>query len=161
MKLFQIDYKKLVLLLLPTMLRREVVYAFLKAMTAPVISLYNQFTSNRDNNLYRLQISGQVCYLRRLLNDAFPSANGNIRIEEGSTSGNWQYAYDEDYDPYQKYLLIEGGTLFWDKSTIIEGVSGFTVYVPVAVYDVNNDAKIRSLLNAYKLLSKHYTIIYE
>jgi hypothetical protein len=161
-KIFEINYKRLVLLLLPTFLRRSMIVAFLHAMTAPVVTLYNSFIAARKNNLYRLRMNGQVCYLRRLLNDAFPSANGAIRIDNSKSVGGWQYAWDRDYDPYMRYLLIaDEDTMFWDKSTILENVSGFLVLFPPAIYNTNNDAKLRSLLNNYKLLSKSYTIVYE
>ena len=162
MKLFQIDYKALVTLLLPTFLRRPVMTAFLRAQVSGVQRVYNRFVKNRNDNLYRLKINGQVCYLRRALNDAFPEAGGQIRIDDGALSGLWRYAWDEDYDPYRNYLLIpDEGTLFWDKDTILEGVSGFVVYAPGSIYDINNDARMRALLNEYKLLSKNYTIVYE
>jgi hypothetical protein len=161
-KIFEINYKRLVLLLLPTFLRKETLVAFLHVETTPVVTLYNLFLTNRNNNLYRLRMNGQVCYLRRVLNDAFPEAGGAIRIEDGVTAGWWLYAWDKDYDPYTNYLPItDEGTVFCDKATILEGVSGFTVVVPHAIYSVNNDAKLRSLLNNYKLLSKSYTMQYE
>jgi hypothetical protein len=161
-KIFEINYKKLVLLLLPTFLRRDVMLAFLRAMTAPVASRYDLFIGNRKNNLYRLRMNGQICYLRRVLNDAFPEAHGAIRIRDGVMIGLWRYAWDKDYDPYMKYLLIaDEGTVFFDKSATLQSVNNFIVSVPRALHNVNNDAKLRSLLNAYKLLSKSYTIIYE
>jgi hypothetical protein len=163
--IFAINYRRLALLLLPTFLRRPALLAFLQAAVAPVERNHDWFLRNRKDNLYRLRMNGQVCYLRRVLNDAFPDAGGAIRIEDGVAAGHWLYAYDKDFDPYKKYLLIhdrsEGGTTFWDKSAILEGVSGFTVAVPRALRNANNDAKLRSLLNTYKLLSKSYTIIYE
>jgi hypothetical protein len=162
MNKFEINYKRLVLLLLPTFLRKELLVAFLRAATSPVVTRYNLFLTNRSNNLYRLRMNGQVCYLRRVLYDAFPEAGGAIRIEDGVTVGWWLYAWDADYDPYSNYLPItDDGTVFCDKSTILEGVSGFTVIVPRALFNANNDAKLRSLLNNYKLLSKSYTIQYE
>jgi hypothetical protein len=160
--IFEINYKRLALLLLPTFLRRDVIVAFLRAMTMPAVTLYDLFMSNRKNNLYKLKMNGQVCYLRRVLNDAFPSANGAIQIESSKSVGGWQYAWDKDYDPYLRYLLIaDEGTIFRDKSAILQSVNGFIVSVPRALHSVNNDAKLRSLLNAYKLLGKSYTIIYE
>jgi hypothetical protein len=97
-----------------------------------------------------------------VLNDAFPDANNAIRIEDGITTGRWLYAYDADNNLFINHLLItDEGTVFYDKSTIQEGVSGFTVVVPRALFNANNDAKIRSLLNNYKLLSKSYIIQYE
>jgi hypothetical protein len=161
-KIFEINYKRLTLLLLPTFLRRDVIVAFLHAMAVPAVSLYDLFIGNRKNNLYRLRMNGQVCYLRRLLNDAFPEAHGAIQIENSKSIGGWQFAWDKGYDPYLKYLLIpEEGTVFLDKGAILQSVNGFIVAVPHRLQNVNNDAKLRSLLNTYKLLSKSYTIIYE
>jgi hypothetical protein len=162
-KVFEIDYERLALLLLPTFLRREVTAALLWAVTSPVVTTYDAFVSNRKSNLQKLKMNGQVCYLRRLLNDAFPEADGAIRIGSGNRStGRWQLAWDKDYDPYMRYLLIaDGGTMLYDKDTTAQSVNGFTVSVPRALKSVDNDAKLRSLLNTYKLASKHYTIIYE
>lgn len=70
----EINYKRLIVLLLPTFLRQATITAFLRAMTIPIEYLYNQFLANRNSNLYRLKMNGQVCYLRRVLNDAFPEA---------------------------------------------------------------------------------------
>ncbi|KAA6335610.1 hypothetical protein EZS27_016177 [termite gut metagenome] len=158
MRQFQIDYKVLILLLLPTFLRKWVIVAWLLSLCRPVMTLYNLFMTNRDNNLYKLQITGQVCYLRKLLNDAFPDAQGAIRIADNQKTGVWQYSYDEDVP--DKCLLIEdAGTLFYDKYTISKDVE-FIVMVPATLHTVNNEAKIRSLLNNYKLLSKSYLIQY-
>jgi hypothetical protein len=108
-------------------------------------------------------MNGQVCYLRHLLNGAFPSADGRIRIEDGQAIGQWRFAWDECFDPYASYLLInETGTLFWDTDTILEGVNNFRVILPAVFMENKNDVdKIKSLINEYKLLSKSYSINYE
>lgn len=159
---YDINYKKLITLLLPTFLRRSVIRAFLRAGAASINRLHNNFIGNRNANIYRTRMNGQVCYLRRVLNDAFPDADNSIRIEDGAGSGQWLYAYDEEYDPYRLFLSItDTGTLIPDREAIIEGASGFIVFAPRTIFNVNNDAKMRALLNEYKLLSKNYTIVYE
>lgn len=158
---YTVNFKKLVVLLLPTFLRQSTIVALLQVYVGGLITVYNRFITNRTNNLYKLKITGQVCYLRKMLNDAFPAGGGHITIEDGIAVGVWQYAYDENYDPYRKHLLIEdAGTLFWDEHTISEGLSNFIVKVPASLNTVNNEARMRSLLNYYKLLSKSYTIVY-
>ena len=156
-KIFDINYKRAVLLLLPTFLRKEVLVAFLRAMTAPVVTQHNLFLTNRTNNLYRLRMNGQVCYLRKVLNDAFPEANGAIRIEDGAIAGKWQYAYNKSE---LKTLFIQNaGTLFYNSPTMLDGIHNFIVIIPQAIYNMNNVVKLRGFLNAYKLISKSYTII--
>jgi hypothetical protein len=157
---FNISYRKLVVLLLPTFLRRPLMVALLQAAVAPVNTLHRLFMLNRTNNLYRLRMNAQVCYLRKVLNDAFPSATGAIQIRDADRGGRWLFAYDQDVD--RTSLNIEdGGTMFYDRAAIIEQASGFEVVVPVALKTPNNDTKLRVLLNQYKLLSKKYVIIYE
>jgi hypothetical protein len=158
---YTVNFKKLVVLLLPTFLRDTVIVTLLQVFVGGIISVYNNFIANRAITLYRLKITGQVCYLRRMLNDAFPAGGGQITIEDGVATGVWRYAWDKDFDPYRKFLLLENsGTLFWDKHTIAEGLSNFIVRVPIALQNINNEARMRSLLNYYKLISKSYTIVY-
>lgn len=123
--------------------------------------VYSMFSTNRSDNLYTMSITGQVCRLRKMLNDAFPLAGGRITISDGAVTGEWRYAWDKDSDPYRKYLLADGSTLLWGKSAIQAGVSGFIVKVPAVLNNQNNEARMRSLLNKCKLVSKSYTIIYE
>jgi hypothetical protein len=107
-------------------------------------------------------MNGQVCYLRRVLNDALPEANNQISIDGGERLGEWLIVWDEDFDSYLHYTEItDSGTMVWDESAISDNLNNFVVHVPRAVFNANNDAKIRALLNEYKLLSKSYTIIYE
>ncbi|MDR3133218.1 MAG: hypothetical protein LBU42_04255 [Prevotellaceae bacterium] len=147
-------------LLLPTFLRRPLLVAFLHSGVAPVMSLHRLFMLNRTSSLYRLRMSAQVCYLRRMLNDAFPSANNAIQIRDADRGGRWLFACDADVD--RTALSIEdGGTVFYDRGAIIERASGFEVVVPVALKSPHNDMRLRVLLNQYKLLSKKYEIVYE
>jgi hypothetical protein len=163
MKVYQIDFSKLVVLLLPIRLRKSRIYAFLVAFTRPLVYLRSQLTTFRADANYRLTYNGQVRKLRKVLNDAFPEAEGSIDIEDGEAIGVWQYSWDEDYDPYRLYLLADDANpaLFWDQDTILEGLSNFVVKVPASLNTVNNTAKLRALLNYYKLVSKSYSIVYE
>jgi hypothetical protein len=160
-RIFNINYKRMVLLSLPTFLRRPLLVAFLHAAVAPATSLYRLFMLNRTNNLYRLRMNAQVCYLRKMLNDAFPSADGGIKIRDSDRGGRWLFAYDQDASDRVSLSIEDGGTVFYDRGAIIEQAAGFEVVVPVALKSPNNDTKMRVLLNQYKLLSKKYTIIYE
>jgi hypothetical protein len=116
---------------------------------------------NRTNNLYRLRMNAQVCYLRKVLNDAFPSASGAIQVRDADRGGKWLFAYDQGASDRTALNVEDSGTVFYDRGAIIEQASGFEVAVPVALKSPNNDTRLRVLLNQYKLLSKKYVIIYE
>ena len=162
MRLFLINWRRLLLIRLLPGLRNSWVRYMLDCVFAPLVVLHDYFWNNRQANITHIRRNDQVCHLRRMLNEEFPEAEGRIRIEEDLATGQWLYAWDEQgNDAFTNYTLAEDDTLVWDQGAIVEGVSGFIVIIPKAVFSVNNDAKVRALLNTYKLVSKTYTIIYE
>ena len=157
MKLYQIDYKKLVALLLPTMLRKPLILAILNSATVGVRSLHSAFASNRDDNMYRLRHTGQVCYLRAILNNAFESRSCDFTIEDGSVTSEWLYAMCElTYPNDQLYIYPEPSDIeVWSEDYILIETTPFMVGVPPELYaDVDAMDKVRYLVNKYKLLSK-------
>lgn len=156
MKLYQIDYKKLVLLLLPTPLRKSRMFAFLCALTFGVTALHEQFLKSRDRHLLRLRRNGQVCYLRGILNDEFDTKERRIRITDGKEGGDWVVARDEE-EAYQ--LLVAGdGPMLYSEELIVVDADFFSVYVPWGKEEENKNTRLRSCLNEYKLISKKYVI---
>lgn len=175
---YTIDFKRLILSLLPTFLRKPLLYSLLKAMAQPVISLYDQFSKSRSENLYKLRITPQVCYLRKMLNDSFDIDLRGIYISDGNPS-NWVIAYTQAQlnatdgkqplwaagaDETQPNRLIfttsDGVTMVPRQGDI--GASGldFNVMVPSRLRGVADEKKMASLVNYYKLASKRYAISY-
>lgn len=159
MKLYQIDYKRLVLLLLPTFLRKPRLFAFLCALTFGISELHTKFMKNRDRNLLRIKRNGQVCYLRGMLNEELDPDSRRIRIEDSEAEGNWVFAMDEE-EAYQ-LLVTNPGILVYSENLIIENTAFFYVSVPWNSGDTNLNNRLRNYLNEYKLLSKKYIIHYE
>ena len=96
MKVFQTNFLRLVVLLLPTMLRRPAIIALLQGLVKPVISLQNRFNDSREANVYDVAHTGQVCHIKSVLNNYFELnyANG-FEIEDVVTPGEWLMTYDE------------------------------------------------------------------
>ncbi len=63
-KYTQIHWGKTLLMLLPPLLRKKKQAVWLKALTKPLESLY-------DDTLYKMQHNGQVMYLEKVLNELF------------------------------------------------------------------------------------------
>lgn len=106
--MFPIDYKRLVLQLLPYHLRKPLLFGLLRAALVPFESLYARFTSMRGEHVYRLTHNGQVCYLRACLNDNFKSPNGHFDIISVAREGEWLYAISDDGEMIP--LAVAGGT---------------------------------------------------
>ena len=114
MKLYQIDYKRLALLLLPTFLRKPRIFAFLSAFVFGVSVLHNRFMKNRTANLLRIKRNGQVCYLKGMLNDELDPDKRRIRITDQDVEGDWVFAMDEE-EPYQLFIDNKGITVYGEE----------------------------------------------
>jgi len=176
-----ISFKKLALLLLPISLRQTRLYAFLEATTMPFQTLLSAFKSNRLNNIYVVNMNGQVCRLRRMLNDNFDFSTRRIYIKNGYTS-DWLKVWRQDTfnnedngqivltekasstvtsvtgnkthnvnDPVMVYKQGSVGSIGYD----------FFVVVPEALRASFDENRMRVLIDEYKLVSKRYNIIYE
>ncbi len=155
--IFKIQYNDLATTLLPTFLRKGHILSLAKALVAPLVTLYNNFILGRDNNLYSLGVTGQVCSLRRMLNKEIDKEKSRIRIE-----GSEQIAYslrvpNEDIVP-AKFLEVNNDDYLkaWNPKNILAGSNRFFVYLPFEIYkDTNIIRQATSLLEKYKLVSKY------
>ncbi|SDC52234.1 hypothetical protein [Williamwhitmania taraxaci] len=176
-KVYEVDFKRLVVLLLPTFLRKPLLYALLKAMARPVVSTHTAFMAARRQALYKANHTGQVCYLRGCLNDAFDAEQRRLYISDAESLG-WCILYKkETFPPEGKgkpIILTVGakqsktlvfadgkGARFVSKQGSVGAVGAdFAVMVPMALRGRIDESRIVSLVNFYKLASKRYMIQY-
>ena len=172
--IYQVNFDKWILSVLPSFLRRSLIFAILRAMCAPVTAnktgIYPRFLSARDEHLYRLAHNGQVCYLRAALNDAFgykDKPSGGFTIEDYTENvGEWQYAkhdgMNEQLYPVDESLnpnLPAGETadpampILYGEEILNQEQYHFIVGVPSAIYETNLD-KVKAIVEKYRLLSK-------
>jgi hypothetical protein len=156
-RIYEIDFPKLVRLLMPPQLRKMRHVAWLLALCSPVNFVYQQFRRNRDANLYRLKITPQVVYLERLLNDRYDISQRRIRIIDGLI-----------YEPVYLYQEIEQKPVYlWQESekrplylyTEEEvGSNPVNFYVLVPGNLAFDENEMSALINNYKLAGKTYKI---
>lgn len=155
-RVFIIDFKRLVQLLLPTFLRKPKTVAWLQGITAPLRVLYADFTNNRAANIYKLSHNGQVCYLRKVLNDTFDPSLRRIKIVDGNRFQR-EYIYTEA-EQQPKYL----GTIYLRQSgDYSDSGVDFRVLVPDGFDIARNFPQMRATIDFYRLASKRYKIQYE
>ena len=151
---YKIDWDRLILLLLPTFLRKPVLFGFIKALTAPVAELHYKWLQDRVNTLTRLSYNGQRCYLRKALNDECDSGLRRITIS-GTAQVDQDYLFT-DAENLDVYL----GTMFLESEFNYAGTTvDFIVRVPQDL-KLLNENKIIALLDFYKLAGKQYQIVY-
>jgi hypothetical protein len=157
MSLYKIEYKKLTAQLLPVVLRKPRLLAWLWSIITGVENIYDNFVIARNERLRRIKSSGQVCVLEGMLNDEADNEQRRIQIFDGQIGSNWMYAYREAENFQEIFTPDEvPGEDFMVEISVF-----FTVSVPWS-YGTNDDAerRIKWLLNNYKLAGKKYVIKY-
>ena len=156
---FQIDYNRLVVLLLPTFLRRPVLFGLLRAAIEPLILLYESFGEARREHIYRLTHNGQVCYLRACLNDHFKSKMGVFDIISVERGGEWIFAVTEKGERVPITISedniseTENVPVVYNELILNAEQNEFIVSVPADIYDTALE-EVKALVNQYKLISK-------
>jgi len=167
--IYELKFDRLAVLLLPTMLRKPMVVAFLRAILSQVgLSLFMKFRRTAN---YRLMHNGQVCYLRKVLNDHFDPDVGErdedrrrrITIGDGEevtpTIVYWRQTERLVGVPMRANVVDDGALLIGWRGTVAGGGYDFTVRVPQEILD-NREARLRIavLIREYKLSSKQFLI---
>ncbi|WP_134355673.1 hypothetical protein [Flavobacterium psychrophilum] len=137
---------------LPLDLRQPKNIAYVLALLEPVEWLYYQWLQKRDFDWYRLKHTGQVCKLRKVLNDNLDKSLRRIYIAQG-TAFPRKYIYTKAENK-PKYL----GTYFIKSQDEYENTGvDFIVFVPTEIKTASID-QLKYLLNYYKLAGKRYKI---
>jgi hypothetical protein len=139
-------------MLLPTFLRKPKMLAILGIYVKPLDSLYK-------NLLYKMQHTGQVIYMEKVLNEALAvpgysaqnhEATKQIYIDD-APKPPMQYLYSRN-DPradkynYSRPIYLTGRTRYLD----------FVVYVPTTI--VFNESALRLIIDYYRIAGKIYKI---
>lgn len=149
---YKVDWDKLILLLLPTFLRKSVLYSYVRALVSPIASLHYNWEQMRAANLLKLSYNSQRCYLRKALNDRFDPDLRRIFIDEiPQLEENYIYQPEENLDYYLDTMYLD-----LDYTEGGETVD-FVVYVPADVMNKINE--IIATLEFYKLAGKLFKII--
>lgn len=150
--LFDINFKKMGIGFLPIDLRQPKNIAYVLALLEPVEWLYYKWLQKRDFDWYRLKNTGQVCKLRKVLNDNLDPSLRRIYIAQG-TAFPRKYIYTKAENK-PKYL----GTYFIKSQDEYENTGvDFIVFVPTEIKTASID-QLKYLLNYYKLAGKRYKI---
>ena len=162
---YDIDMKRLAVLLLPTALRQPRLTALAQALVAPLSGLLRRLTDYREAKDYRLRHNGQVCHLRAVLNDRFDKVGRGISILDELDGENaillHQRYQNREIVVFQRVDGVAQRVVYRRDYGGI-GSLDFWVSVPNAVRTRPgySEDELCALTNLYKLASKRYGIIY-
>ena len=137
--------------------------AWLRAMVYPLQQLHDRHQAARTQRLYELRHTSQICFIKDALNNEFGITDyaTGFEIEDINALGNWIWVYDENVERFddEQHRLFDEPTWIHDTSSILPPTSAFTVLVPKHIeIDETNDARIRSVVNKYRLTSRTFEI---
>lgn len=149
---YKIDFYKFGVLFLPSFLRKSKIVAYTRSLLSPMTDIHYNWSIFRDDNLYKIAHNGQVCYLRKALNDRFDPSERRIYIGEG-------------YSFYRKYIYTTGekkprflGKMYLNQqSDFADTGVDFIVFAPQNIIETQS-YELHALIQFYKLGGKRYKI---
>lgn len=163
-KIYNIDFTKLVVWLIPPRLRVQFWIDWGKALVSPISSLYNKWKTYYNDVAYRLDITGQVCKLESALNDAFDNIERRITITDTLEKEVLLIHTDEAQKPLiiqtDSYVQTNGGAvIIYTNSAYANSGYDFNINIPFTLTK-QDEIRLKSILGTYKLPSKRYKILY-
>lgn len=153
-RIFAVDFKKLVVNLMPPFIHVGMIKV-VQVFIAGVRSIHVMFLSMRNDHKIDLNITPQVFSIRKALNDYFDAGERRIRIEDGDI-----YERTFIFTSGEQRPLFLGGKTIYTAQELKTG-TGFVVIVPEVLNNNGETARLRAMLNKYKLAGTKYTIRYE
>lgn len=167
---YKIDLTNLVSQLLPSILRSKFLLSLLCVMIVPLRYLHGKFWSLKQAVDNRLNITGNVQYLEKALNDAFYLTNHQIYIEtpeERKRRAFMYFGYELQHADTM-YTKTEGVPYYIVKKNESSVPVNFIVMVPTFLctstnkdedkYHGNNYQIIASILSIYKPAGRTFSI---
>lgn len=161
MRKYNINFKRLALLLLPTFLRRPMMASLTYAVITPLGYIHTNFLQFCNDAAYRLNHNGQVCYLRAALNDTFDPELRRITVTDTAQNIGVMLVFQRDEDRPILVPLRDSGAVLLVNRRGFGGASGydFVVNIPLALRGLD-EARLTAVVNTYKLASKRFAISY-
>lgn len=162
MSKYEVNFKRLALLMLPTFWRKPILSTVAYAMVSPLGYLHTQFTLFRRESNYRLTHNGQVCRLRAVLNDTFDPIERRITVTDDADNMGILMLHNRKQD---KAILLpkrETGRAIIVNRRGFDGVNGFDFWIniPLDLLETVDIARLKAIVSIYKLASKRFSINY-
>jgi hypothetical protein len=154
---FEFNTYRFALELIPNRWRDMVTVSFAMALVKPIESLYNTWYNYRQNNLYILEHTGQVCSLRKSLNDKFDPSERRIYIADAEQFAAVVLYTEAEAIEVPIYTEAEGIPLVLYTEAEMDSDLDYIVYVPASVY-VTQMPALKAHINIYNMAGLRYAI---
>jgi len=157
--MMQINWNRLIVLLLPVRLRTATLHGYISSLIAPLVSLYNSLLSYNAITTYKLRHTSQVWSIEKVLNDEFDPVERRVRIFDAGGNSIVPLYPDADLRSVSLDDDLTGCLILQADSGYDNGDFDFVVRLPYRYAD-SQVYHMKSLVNFYKLAGKRYDIIF-
>lgn len=157
---YDVLFKRLALLLLPTFWRKPLFASLAYAAVSPIQQLHTQFILWKRNTDYRVQHNGQVCHLRAVLNDMFDPVDRRITVTETADNVGCITLRLRETNEGVLFPARDSGRVVILNRRGYGGVNGYDFWVnlPIELYGDVDVTQVKAVTNTYKLASKRFSI---
>ena len=146
-----LDFRHIVLNLLPPHWRKDKIIAWMYALVSPLRLNHSAWQRWANDVRYRLSHTGQVCKLEKVLNEVFDPVNkGIVIMNTGGLDLVFVAPASDNGEVYTDFYIA--------GSQWYEFYIGYNFIVLVPGDVAFDEGQMRGLLNYYKLVSKNYKI---
>ena len=151
-KIYNVDFKILAQLLLPTMLRRDSNSTLLNAMIKPLELLHEDFQTFQNETTNKMSYNSQVFSIQKMLNDRFDNDERRIRIAQTDVRQPLMLYKREEEKP----VILGRKTIY--RRDAVEYDNSFTITLPemLRVFE----SRVKNSIDFYKLTTMQYKLNY-
>ena len=156
---YRFDVDRWIIHQLPPVLRRPVVYSFLRAYLYPLKQLMQIFTTYREAVVAQLSYNAFEIYLQKWLNDLFFYEYNDIYITDEVLQAPALYYQSETADPVYMTGVDEDPAIALQlySSPPDDKIGAFVVHVP-AVMTPADIAVVEQWVNYYKFAGTQFNV---
>jgi hypothetical protein len=160
MKIYQINWAKLVESLLPSFMRNTIIKAWLTVLVSPVATLHSEFLDWTAERRREARYSSQTIKLQSMLNTKYDVSLKRIQVINNSIQykANYIYPYALNSNTITVYPYTSGNneTALYPYQDLGAASYNFTIKVPSVV--AFPEAEMRAIIDRYKLYGTTYNI---
>lgn len=158
---YNLDIYKLAQHLLPPLLRKKRLFAFLCVLLSPLYMLVQAFQAFRKQSESNMNINGQVIYIEKILNDTFFLTNKEIYLSDIPDRQLYLYTRNEGNQTLFFLRDERNAERLYIKQRN-EGTMGSNYIVNVPSFLKDQVEEIQRIVEKYKPSGRKYIInIYE
>ncbi len=161
---YRVNFDYLATLLLPSLLRRPRLLAWLKALLAPLRQLYYDFLLYAEATRIELTYNSQTIVLEGALNDQFDPSLRRIRIDNSDTELQPLYFNFRSEQQPEKYILFAAESPPWTYAYLYREFTSqidFMVHVPLVLRTPQRTNQIQARIRRFKLAMRRHQLLFD